>query len=340
MFMKTNFTINEIETSTYSYYNTTKKYIFNEGIVIGFNLLLDTITAADGQVANRMREEVFPTVFLNHIHRDEYGVQVFTSESISLQSCSNTTFDQEIYKNNKYLIDTYYCIYGAENLYLEGSLSSHDYTYLSVEFYKNLWDNCFTMTDFLNKISYFGMDLIIEYPYVDYTDLEHPIKKKSEILGLSLNVNSYTMYDILISENTYDIHNSYLFSSKQKGFFYSLYSSEAFSFTHRGMTDAGFIGSFEFKLKDINVSHYASIYNLYDLIGQLGGIYELVHEILSIFVLYFVKKIYDHSLLNTLNESRTLTIFNEKKVDIETESQFQSQKQKPKLKLKDFLRRT
>ena len=51
-----------------------------------------------------------------------------------------------------------------------------------------------------------------------------------------------------------------------------------------------------------------SIYSIWDLFGQIGGVYEVLEIVCMLFVSYFNEKLLTLSLVNDMNQSRTLNI--------------------------------
>lgn len=50
-------------------------------------------------------------------------------------------------------------------------------------------------------------------------------------------------------------------------------------------------------------TYQLKIYNVFDLIAQIGGIYELIYEFFALLSLYVARKMYEHSLVNTMNQT-------------------------------------
>ena len=62
---------------------------------------------------------------------------------------------------------------------------------------------------------------------------------------------------------------------------------------------------------DDEVEYYErSIYSIWDLFGQIGGVYEILEIICMLFVNYFNDKLLLLSLVNDMNESKTLNRYN------------------------------
>lgn len=137
--------------------------------------------------------------------------------------------------------------------------------------------------------------------YLDLKDLANPLKKKGEFNYLNMNLGLYTRSTIKVAHNTYDIDDNYMFPSTNKGSFYSIYSIDISSATQKGSTNYGWLGSIAIMNAQIDIDSSVKIYNFYDLIGQLGGIYEIMFEFFGIFCFYIAKKMYDYSLVNTMN---------------------------------------
>lgn len=157
-----------------------------------------------------------------------------------------------------------------------------------------------TRKEFVDQVEYIAVTIFIQTSYIDANDLENPIKYKGDFFDLYLNINSYSQLNIYVVENTYQIEDSFIFSSNKNGTFYSIYSSKPSTYTYTPGTDLGSLGRIELFIKDIKYHHDVKIYNFYDLIAQLGGIYEILYQIIGFVVFYVAKKIYDYSLVNFL----------------------------------------
>lgn len=99
--------------------------------------------------------------------------------------------------------------------------------------------------------------------------------------------------------NEYEIDDSYFFPNQNEGKFYTI-SDHKIMYTQKYLGD-DFLGDISFTLDTIGTKYEAKVYTILDLIGQMGGIFEMLIFIPSVIVGYIAHKIYEHSLLKILN---------------------------------------
>lgn len=152
------------------------------------------------------------------------------------------------------------------------------------------------MSDFLARVNYLTLIIFIQTPYVDFQDVVNPIKLKGEYRYINFDLNSYNGYQVHISEDSYNIENNFFYGSNI-GNFFTIYSYTSDKYTSKNKTDAGYFGTVMIKLETSQREYDVKIYNFYDLIAQIGGIYEILFEFFGIFAFYIARKLYDHSLV-------------------------------------------
>lgn len=182
------------------------------------------------------------------------------------------------------------------------------------------------MDSFVQQTNFVQLRLFVQSSYVDFNDINNPIKVQSEIRFLNLNLMSYTESTVNVVANNYEVDNDYLFAPTKTGDFFSVDSYFTSTYTDKMHTGAGYLGEIKVLLKPTKITHKVKVYNFYDFIAQLGGIYGLIFEIFSVCTLYFTKKIYEHSLVNTMNQCQyvsheTRKEKEEKQADAKSENQ-------------------
>lgn len=149
-----------------------------------------------------------------------------------------------------------------------------------------------------DRINYIQLITFYQIPYLDFNELDDPLKLKVEIDYTQINLNSYVSRLTKIALHEYKIENSYLFYPPKTGIFYDAKSSEIRSYTFTNFTHDGWLGEFKMYFTPTKTSYQVIMYNIYDLIGQLGGIYGMIFEIFGILAFYVARKTYEYSLVN------------------------------------------
>lgn len=209
-------------------------------------------------------------------------------------------FDPEIYRQFGSELDKSLCPINKRDMYLKGSTNAEAYSYITIDVYKNLCGSCLSMDDFINEIKSVQLRVFIQSSYVDFRNVDKAIIMKGNYKYLNLNLGTFTSLGLKISENDYSIENSFFFTSFNTGSFYSLSSSDSVSYTNKLKTDDGLLGQVLIKLEDFKTEYNVKIYTFYDFLAQLGGIYEIIFELLGLVGFYLTRKIYEHSLVMSM----------------------------------------
>lgn len=293
MISKSKVNIN-INTSLVDYfYDIPNKYILDSNMMMAFSTSVIGTNKAVSEVSFKFTQN-------NLVYNETTGNKDLILEDISLTTWNSSMFHPEIYRQFGSDIDKSNCPTNKRDMYLKGSTNAQEYSYITIDVYKELWASCLTMDDFIDKIKYIQLRVFIQSSYADFKDVDNAIIMKGSYKFLNLNLGSFTSLGLKISENDYSIENSYFFTSFNKGSFYSLSTSDTSSYTNRVKTDAGLLGQVLIKLEDFKTGYDVKIYTFYDFLAQLGGIYEIIFECLGIIGFYLTRKIYEHSLVMSM----------------------------------------
>lgn len=138
---------------------------------------------------------------------------------------------------------------------------------------------------------------------------------------------SITFYGILnhtpgiictFRNNTYSFYDSYLDLAPKEGSFYTISD-----FTHSiGPYRTGYLGEVALQIDNKIIHHERKVYTLFELIGDLGGINQIILAFFGLFMNYYTAKLYEYE---------TVLEFTKFKFDInhnqnESKNQFKSQK--------------
>ena len=138
--------------------------------------------------------------------------------------------------------------------------------------------------------------MILLTPYFDFNDLENPIKYQlSDLQYLILDSSYFYVSNVKIRKNLYTLYDSVFgFSSGQSGTFYSYESSNAqtlFPFEN-------ILARIDIQL-DAQVDRYErTVQTIFEAIGTIGGIYEILRIIIGTIVGIFVNKVYQQTTVN------------------------------------------
>lgn len=107
----------------------------------------------------------------------------------------------------------------------------------------------------------------------------------------------------ILGNNTYSFYDNYLISNPKIGEFYSI--SNHFS-SQDAYEDCSF-GVVSLYLDNESVHYERRVYNLYDMIGDVGGIYQVVFTLFYFFSNRYTSKLYGLQMINGLHQSQTLS---------------------------------
>lgn len=120
---------------------------------------------------------------------------------------------------------------------------------------------------------------------------------------INLNLGSFTEANINLVDNSYVVEDTYFFPSSNRGNFSSIYSMENSVYTKTNKEEDGILGEIRFNNVNMRIDTQVQIYNFFDLIAQIGGVYELIFQFIGILGFYVSSKIYEYTLVNALNSN-------------------------------------
>lgn len=272
MLSKTRITINVNESLTDYYYDIPEKYILDGNMMFAFGISANTNTT---KAFNEIKFNITQNELL---YNETAGKNTLTQTIKNLSTCESYLFDPTIYEAYQKDFVKYTCLPSKRDIYVKGSVNAYEYSYVTIDVYKDMCADCYSLSDFLSKVNYLTFILFVQTPYVDFQDVDHPIKIKGEFRYMNFNLDSMNGMTVAVSEDIYDVEDSYFFPNTNKGKFFSVYSYSSATFTNRQKTAAGVLGSIMIKFQTSQKEYNVKIYNFYDLIAQIGGIYEILFE--------------------------------------------------------------
>jgi len=168
--------------------------------------------------------------------------------------------------------------------------------------------NCHTFTELENKIDGQILAIILSHEYLDFNDVENPIKRKFEDRKIRMSWNNYIDYGMYISKNEYNLYdNTFHANSLSK-------SGEYFSIDEIAQTSepkryaSPFI--MEIKMSSKITEYERHLYTFYDALGNIGGVLGIINIFFTIIAGYFGSKMYHHALLNHMKDIPVSLIIN------------------------------
>ena len=145
-------------------------------------------------------------------------------------------------------------------------------------------------------------------PYFDFNDIEHPIKYQlSETLTLLLSTDFLYVSFLNIRQNFYTLYDDIFgFSGEQSGTFYSYENSNLFP-SHP--FDKNLL-RVQIRL-DAQIDRYErTVQTIFEAIGTIGGIYEILKIVTGTLVGIFIKNIYQYNTANEFKVFKKSTLEN------------------------------
>lgn len=139
--------------------------------------------------------------------------------------------------------------------------------------------------------------------YIDLTDIENPIKRKfDEDIYVKTQIDKFNSIDVYLSKTEYTLYDNPLWASEisKEGFYYDVErASNSF-----GDLSGRFFGRLSVKMSNkVNIVE-RHVFSFFDLIGTIGGFFELFDISLGIILGYLGAKMYKHSLLNSVSKHK------------------------------------
>lgn len=161
-------------------------------------------------------------------------------------------------------------------------------------------NSCLTMDEFYDQLKYCQLRIFTQSSYLDFGNIDNPLMKKGDLNFVYIQKNSFTRMNINVVQNNFSIEDSLIFSSTKDDYFYSIEPTSYSVGTEEYQNYYGFLGVVQLKLGEIKNQYEVKIYNFYDLIAQIGGIYGIIYECIGLFAFYIAKRMYEYSLIKTI----------------------------------------
>lgn len=171
---------------------------------------------------------------------------------------------------------------------------------------------CATVQDRKTFIQKTRITVFVKDFFFDYKNLNNPVQHFYD--SSNTYYFSYTStlgLDITIQANSYELKNDYKNSyNSESDIFYSLESCRSYSFNFEGV-----LGYITFSLSSKKNEYSRQVYNIFDLFGQVGGIYEFTQFLPAIFMAMFSSSLLKVSFIkskwDSSQEELNQNVFNE-----------------------------
>lgn len=145
-------------------------------------------------------------------------------------------------------------------------------------------------------------DVLISNPYFDFKDIDNPIGHELDSrFTFKLNPEMYNLMNIYVEKNEYTTSDDYLgLSTPKTGEFFR---ADEFTVDKFPKNSEYVVSSYIYMSSKIN-QYERQVMSFMDIIGLIGGFFELFQVIAGFFIEYFVSKIFAFSLVNNLEKTK------------------------------------
>jgi len=185
-----------------------------------------------------------------------------------------------------------------DDYYLKSNWSADEYTIMAIKLMK--WDpattpNCKSDEEINEFISGKYFQYIMIDRYFDPQNYTHPVgKMMTDQFYYTMHPEMTKQTHVYIKENKLELMDSFFqYGETKKSNFYSI--SEGFE-DYKPLEDNTYVATYF--LMDKKVTTYKrTIYSLFDMLAQLGGVFNFLYTFLYVFLNYYSEKMLQYSIL-------------------------------------------
>ena len=140
------------------------------------------------------------------------------------------------------------------------------------------------------------VNILIMTPYFDYSDIENPVKYHIDDSNyLTLNADYFYTMDMFIRKNEYTLNdNIFRLKETKSGVFYSMADVRTLPSASNGVE----LAHIHFHL-DSQIDQYErSVQTIIEVIGTIGGNYEILRISIGLFISTYASKMLSHQVYN------------------------------------------
>lgn len=162
--------------------------------------------------------------------------------------------------------------------------------------------NCLPEEEVKNHTFPGTFELYIKHPYIDFNDIQNPMKYYMTDIILDLDYRTTKYLRIAVRKNKYQLNDNLMQMYSKTGYFYSFHPDQVRtipieqSFSERKLIHV------EFRI-DPQIDQYSrTMFNFWDLTGQIGGAYEVIDVICMMIIGYYNHNAMMISIINDRKE--------------------------------------
>ena len=169
---------------------------------------------------------------------------------------------------------------------------------LSVSYIPN--NSWASFEEFAKETYEIHINFLVAHETLDAKNFEDPISTViDDQYYISIHPSSFTYYDFSIQKNQYEIDNGYLLSDIKQGNLYQV-GGTASSVIGDNYQNKFFISNF--KLSSGSKIYKSQVYQFFDALGTIGGVFELFFGILFFIFSFVSRNLYFFHMVNNLKQ--------------------------------------
>ena len=186
-------------------------------------------------------------------------------------------------------------------------LKGREFSYVRIRFVLNLRyipnTACPTFEIFKQEVTQMTLSLIVVNENLDADNFEDPVSTTvNDNYFVTFDTSAYTYYDVLIQKNEYELDKGYIQNDISKGNLYQVIGASHNVVRQTG--DSGVFLSATLRLSSGSKVYTSRTYKIVDLLGTIGGVYEMAFGILSLIFSFISRKLYFYYMINSIQKVR------------------------------------
>ena len=235
-----------------------------------------------------------------------------SANSLDMEPCDEHNFSDD--PDILALVQGYQCISSSTNFTLSGNSFSRNYSNLEILFQEWVGIGCKTPNERYLKLHFSNIHFVILSTYLDFDNIEKPIQKFYDFRIDSLSYETSADETFYIKPNEYSLQDSkFGIGSPKTGNFYTKSRSEK-TVTQRNLSLL--THRYIFTLDAEYEQYERTMMTVFEVIGTVGGVYEMIYLFMKFLVPLVTTRIFEHSLVSRLNQTSTkVRVFKPKNVN-------------------------
>ena len=186
-----------------------------------------------------------------------------------------------------------------KDIELKGGVLSNFQTQYRLHLYYIPDSSWATFEEFKEEVARVSIYYLVVDESFNPTNFDDPISTVvNDQYFTSTDPSVYSFYDILIQKNEYEIDKGYILTDLEQGSLYKVTGSTKNTIKQFQNTEYFFSGTF--RLSSESNIYKSRVSKFLDVLGIIGGVYELTFGVLSIIFSIFSRKLYFYHMVNSL----------------------------------------